>query len=120
MTQKELLEKAIALGLEAEESESPQSLQAKIKAATGEDTPKGSSLKPKKGFKRIIIHEQKDDQRPVPVAVNGKAWLIKRGEMVEVPDYIVHVLENTIGDSVHMVNNEVIHRKYQRYPFQYA
>jgi hypothetical protein len=38
-----------------------------------------------------ISREQKDD---VFVAVNGRTWLIKRGEEVEVPECVVEVLRH--------------------------
>ena len=34
---------------------------------------------------------EKDDE---PVIINGYTYVIKRGETVEVPDYVVKVLEN--------------------------
>ena len=38
-----------------------------------------------------LTRTEKDD---VYVAVNGKSFLIKRGETVEVPDYVAEVLDN--------------------------
>ena len=38
-----------------------------------------------------LTRTEKDD---VYVAVNGKSFLIKRGEEVEVPDYVASVLRN--------------------------
>lgn len=34
------------------------------------------------------------EKQDVYVAVNGNSYLIKRGEAVEVPDYVVEVLEH--------------------------
>ena len=36
-------------------------------------------------------HAYRDD---VPVIVNGKVWLIKRGVEVELPRYVAYVLKN--------------------------
>ena len=36
------------------------------------------------------------DNSALPVSVNGESYLIKRGEEVEVPEYIAHVLNNYI------------------------
>lgn len=38
-----------------------------------------------------LTRTEKDD---VYVAVNGKSFLVKRGETVEVPDYVAEVLEH--------------------------
>ena len=38
-----------------------------------------------------LTRTEKDDKY---VAVNGKSFLIKRGENVEVPDYVAEVLEH--------------------------
>ncbi len=42
-------------------------------------------------IKLPLTRTEKDD---VYVAVNGKAFLIKRGETVEVPDYVAEVLQH--------------------------
>lgn len=42
-------------------------------------------------IKLPLTRSEKDD---VYVAVNGKSFLIKRGETVEVPDYVAEVLQH--------------------------
>lgn len=42
-------------------------------------------------IKLPLTRTEKDD---VFVGVNGKSWLIKRGEEVEVPEYVAKVLQN--------------------------
>lgn len=44
-----------------------------------------------KKIKLPLTRNEKDD---VYVAVNGKTFLIKRGETVEVPDYVAEVLQH--------------------------
>ena len=42
-------------------------------------------------IKLPLTRSEKDDQY---VCVNGESFLIKRGETVEVPDYVAEVLQN--------------------------
>lgn len=53
----------------------------------------------KKAQKMVTIRLFKDGERykdDVDVAVNGKNYRIKRGEDVEVPDYVAEVLERSM------------------------
>lgn len=43
---------------------------------------------------KIKLEKTRKEQADVYVAVNGKSWLIKRGEYVEVPASVAEVLEN--------------------------
>lgn len=43
----------------------------------------------------IMIELHSPDEKDVYVAVNGEDYLIKRGEHVQVPDYIAEVLHNS-------------------------
>ena len=43
---------------------------------------------------KIKIPLTRTETEPVYVAVNGKAFMIKRGVEVEVPDYVVEVLQH--------------------------
>lgn len=43
---------------------------------------------------RIRLEKRRDDAEDVYVAVNGKAYLIKRGEYVEVPESVAEVLQH--------------------------
>jgi hypothetical protein len=49
---------------------------------------------------RLMIHKTEGDTGSidVPVSVNGKTWLIKRGHEVIVPRYVVDVLKNAVRD----------------------
>lgn len=58
---------------------------AEAKATTTTTKPKTVKIK------LPLTRYEKDD---VYVAINGKSYLIKRGETVEVPEYVVEVLEN--------------------------
>ena len=52
----------------------------------------GEKVKPMP--KRVIKIPQKEGADPVvPVGINGYFWQIKRGERVEVPEIVAHVLE---------------------------
>ena len=44
--------------------------------------------------KKIRLPLTKTDKADKYVAVNGKSYLIKRGETVEVPDFVAEVLEH--------------------------
>jgi deoxycytidine triphosphate deaminase len=43
---------------------------------------------------RIRLEKRRDDAEDVYVAVNGKSYLIKRGEYVEVPESVAEVLQH--------------------------
>lgn len=43
---------------------------------------------------KIRIPRTKVDQEDVPVWVNNRSWLIKRGETVEVPECVAEVLRH--------------------------
>lgn len=43
---------------------------------------------------RIKLPLTRSEKEDAYVAVNGKSYLIKRGETVEVPDYVAEVLEH--------------------------
>jgi hypothetical protein len=64
------------------------------KAVEGEVIPKAKKQKTVK----IMIHKTEGDTGTldVPVSVNGKTWLIKRGYEVEVPDFIEEALRNAV------------------------
>jgi hypothetical protein len=55
--------------------------------ATNVAEPKTKMVK----IKLPLTRSEKDDEY---VAVNGKSYLIKRGETVEVPDFVAEVLEH--------------------------
>ena len=43
---------------------------------------------------KIKIPKTRDNSADVYVAVNGRSFLIKRGEYVEVPEYVAEVLQH--------------------------
>lgn len=43
---------------------------------------------------KIKIPKTRDNSGDVYVAVNGRSFLIKRGEYVEVPEYVAEVLQH--------------------------
>ena len=45
---------------------------------------------------KVTIPIDFSDNSALPVSVNGESYLIKRGEEVEVPEYIADVLNNYI------------------------
>lgn len=76
---------------------------------------------------RIVIHKSPLPHAvdPVPVSVNGRQWTIKRGEIVEVPRYIVEVLEHAEETHFDQVSHQdgsasLVERKSLSYPFSYA
>ena len=62
-------------------------------------TPSEADIKSEKMVK-ITIHKTDSDTGSidVPVSVNGKTWLIKRGSEVTVPAYVAEVLANAVKD----------------------
>ena len=44
---------------------------------------------------KIILPLTRTEKNDVPVGVNGKTWLIKRGVEVEVPECVAEVLRNS-------------------------
>ena len=44
---------------------------------------------------KIILPLTRTEKNDVPVGVNGKSWLIKRGVEVEVPECVAEVLRNS-------------------------
>ena len=50
--------------------------------------------KPPKKMVKIKLEKTRHEKDDVYVAVNGKSYLIKRGEYVEVPIAVAEVLEN--------------------------
>ena len=44
---------------------------------------------------KIRLVFDRDHTEPVTVSVNGKTWMLKRGEEIEVPRFIKEVLDNS-------------------------
>ncbi len=69
---------------------------------------------------KIVIHKSETDPKSkvVPVSINGKTWLIKRGEQVDVPLSVLEVLKNASKDTYAQDDNgELVKRVVPSYPF---
>ena len=78
---------------------------------------------PRKRSILVARSNESGGDQPVPVAVNGRAMLIPRGERVEVPESYVKVLEHAIEyryDERDLGNGqkEMVRREVPAYPFQ--
>lgn len=70
-----------------------------------------------------IILEENDDIPPTGlfIGVNGKGYLIRAGEPVDVPRHVLEVLDNAVmsSPSVDPATRQVIgHRDRMRYPYR--
>ena len=70
---------------------------------------------------KLLIHKTDGDTGSidVPVSVNGKTWLIKRGVEVDVPLFVVEVLKNAVKEIYVQddVNRGIVMREVPAYPF---
>lgn len=73
---------------------------------------------------KVLIHKTEGDTGSidVPVSVNGKTWLIKRGVEVVIPAYVLEVLQNAIKDIYVQddVTKSIVKREVPSYPFSYS
>ena len=73
---------------------------------------------------RLMIHKTEGDTGSidVPVSVNGKTWLIKRGMDVIVPAFLVEVLEHAVKDIYVQdeITKTMVKREVPAYPFSAA
>jgi hypothetical protein len=78
-------------------------LKAKLESLEAQATENAASLKtaaapeeeaPQEKLVKIRIPRTKADQEDVPVWVNERSWLIKRGVEVEVPECVAEVLRH--------------------------
>lgn len=95
LTYNELKEQARMLDLDIKGNASAEEYRAALRAAVGEDAP-AKPAKENKGWVKIYIAEDENDQQPAFVGVNGKSYRIRRGEEVEVPPEVVEVLRNAV------------------------
>ena len=65
-----------------------------------QEKPVSKDVKAELSGKKVKITIHKDPRPhavdPVPVSINGYQWTIRRGEIVEVPIEVVHVLNNAV------------------------
>lgn len=125
MNREELEEAATALDIKFQGNTKDDTLRAKIDEALGapaEPAASGSSLprapgesKKAKRFKLIIATNDQDKQ-PVQVGVNGRMYVIKRGEEVIVPESVINVLRDAVQ---HIYDPKTMKEsKVHAYPFQ--
>lgn len=91
-------DKAVEKALKQAETEKEAAVQAaledyKKQLAKAENTPAKAENK-KVRMVPIKIEKNKNERDDVFVCVNGKNFQIKRGEIVNVPEYVCEVLEN--------------------------
>lgn len=77
--------------LKAENDALKAELEA-LKAAVANTAPEAPKAEPK--LVKIRLPKTKADQEDVPVWVNNKSWIIKRGVEVEVPASVAEVLRH--------------------------
>lgn len=93
-------------------------------AAPGEGKTKGDVERdafgfPKKYFKiEVYADRSKGAEQVVKVGVNGRAFLIKRGELVIVPSVVVDNLNNAIQEVTTQFEGGLETRPAHRFPFQ--
>lgn len=104
------------LGQDVVESEAP----APAAPVVAKPAAKPAPVNPFKVMRTIHIHKSSDDTGAdqVFVSVNGKSFLIKRGEDVEVPEPVVEVLKNAVETHGYQDRDGNYHtREVQAYPF---
>lgn len=112
----ELIEHAKSLGVEANARFSIDSIKTLIRDA-------GKAVEPVTADKKVklLIHKTEGDTGSidVPVSVNGKTWLIKRGMEVIVPAFLVEILEHAVKDIYVQdeVTKSIVKREVPAYPF---
>lgn len=113
------------LGIKFRADMKDDTLRGKIAEALGEAAPEDTqpavaptledAPKPEKRY-TVIIAKDATDKQPVPVSVNGKNYIIKRGEKVKVPASVVAVLQNAVQ---FIYDPETLEREeVHSYPFQ--
>jgi hypothetical protein len=111
----ELIDHAKSLGVDANARFSIDSIKKQIRDASN-TVPAVADKKVK-----LMIHKTEGDTGSidVPVSVNGKTWLIKRGMEVIVPAFLVEILEHAIKDIYIQdeVTKSIVKREVPAYPF---
>ena len=112
----DLLEYAKELNVSANARLSIDSIKALIRKAVGDVDVVTSAKKIK-----LMIHKTEGDTGSidVPVSVNGKTWLIKRGMEVIVPAFLVEVLEHAVKDIYVQdeITKTIVKREVPAYPY---
>lgn len=123
--QDELIAIAQGLNLEANRRYSVEKLRSMIIAERkANSTDKSQADIDSEKKVSLLIHKTEGDSGSthVPVSVNGKTWLIRRGENVSVPRFIVDVLKNAVKDIYVQdeVTKGIVKREVPAYPFSYS
>ena len=104
----ELIQYAETLGVEVGSRDNKPDIADKIRLALGEPVAESAeAATTASADKRVKIRIAKDsqDKQDVFIGVNGTGYRIKRGEIVEVPESVVHVLRNAIQHNYDAENN---------------
>ncbi len=124
MDLEELKAQARVLDISLKGNPGEDTLRTKIKTELGlvggNDTQAASESVPKQeaGQKRVTISipESETDTQPVQIYVNGRSYIIRRGEEVDVPESVIEVLNNA---KQMVYNPETMKaREVLSYPFQ--
>jgi len=121
MSREELADMAQTLGLDYPEKIGTDNLRKKINAALGDESVPLSKSAPvvtgnaKERQFEIIISTHEQDKQPVQGGVNGRSFVIKRGEKVIVSESIVGVLASAVQRHY---DSEMNMTEVQSYPFQ--
>lgn len=123
MTRDDLETTANDLGVQFQKNTGDDTLRKRIDEALGNPAQPAAESHPAapgegKNEKRykVIIQTSDQDQQPVPVFVNGRSYVIKRGEEVTVPASVVEVLNNAVQ---HVYDPSTMkERTVLAYPFQ--
>lgn len=111
----ELIEHAKSLGVDANARFSIDSIKQLIR-----DSDKTAPVTTEQKVK-LMIHKTEGDTGSidVPVSVNGKTWLIKRGMEVIVPAFLVEVLEHAVKDIYVQdeITKTIVKREVPAYPY---
>jgi len=111
----ELIEHAKSLGVDANARFSIDSIKQLIR-----DSDKTAPVTTEQKVK-LMIHKTEGDTGSidVPVSVNGKTWLIKRGMEVIVPAFLVEILEHAVKDIYVQdeITKTIVKREVPAYPY---
>ncbi|MFC0268576.1 hypothetical protein [Kushneria aurantia] len=99
---REALEKtADDLGVSFQKNTGDDTLRKRIDDTLGNATPSNRDgpsppEAPREKRYKVIVQASDSDQQPVQVFVNGRAYVMKRGEECEVPASVVEVLNHAV------------------------
>lgn len=118
MSMAELKEQAKVLGVTHAPNISEEKLRERLAETLGENVQAPASVAKtsnKSKFIKININESDTDKQPVFVGLNGRSYVIKRGEDVVVPRAVAEILETACTKKYDAKTME--HRMVPRFPF---